>query len=117
MEKVVEKIVPRVKAEEEEEDEPELVDPAVEIKAHCAEEHCSKYKARLDECNDRVNSKTKTTETCLEEVMDFYHCVDHCAGPKIFAKLKWTFFFLEKQQQQQQQIKNVFLISLHIWRI
>jgi hypothetical protein len=46
MEKVVEKIVPRVKAEEEEEDEPELVDPAVEIKAHCAEEHCSKYKAR-----------------------------------------------------------------------
>jgi ubiquinol-cytochrome c reductase subunit 6 len=88
MEKVVEKIVPRVKAEEEEEDEPELVDPAVEIKAHCTEEHCSKYKARLDECNDRVNSKTKTTETCLEEVMDFYHCVDHCAGPKIFAKLK-----------------------------
>ncbi len=53
---------------------------------------------RLDECNDRVNSKTKTTETCLEEVMDFYHCVDHCAGPKIFAKLKWTFFLLEKQQ-------------------
>ena len=44
----LEKIVPRVRAdeEEEEEDEPELVDPAVEIKAHCAEDHCAKYKAR-----------------------------------------------------------------------
>ena len=42
-----EKIVPRVKADEEEEEEdPELVDPAVEIKAHCAEDHCAKYKAR-----------------------------------------------------------------------
>jgi len=25
---------------------PELVDPAVEIKAHCAEDHCAKYKAK-----------------------------------------------------------------------
>ena len=84
-----EKIVPRVRAdEEEEEDEPKLVDPAVEIKAHSAEDHCAKYKARLEECNERVNSKTKSTETCMEEVIDFYHCVDHCAGPKIFAKLK-----------------------------
>ena len=47
LEMSAEKIVPRVKAdEEEEEEEPELVDPAVEIKAHCAEDHCAKYKAR-----------------------------------------------------------------------
>jgi ubiquinol-cytochrome c reductase subunit 6 len=78
------KIVPEVKAEEDE----ELVDPGVAIKEKCAAEHCEKYKERLDTCNDRVNSKSATTETCLEELIDFVHCVDHCAGPKIFKRLK-----------------------------
>merc|ERR1719510_480893 len=35
---------------------------------------------RLQSCNDRVNSKEQTTETCYEEILDFYHCMDHCAG-------------------------------------
>merc|ERR1712055_1147187 len=74
--------------EEEEEDEEDLIDPAVEIKEKCAEGECIKYKSRLDECNDRVTSKNNTTETCLEEILDFYHCVDHCAGNKIFSTLK-----------------------------
>ena len=100
-ENIVEKFIPTVKAEdedepeepeeeeeEEEEDEEDLIDPAVEIKEKCAEDHCLKYKNRLDECNDRVTSKENTTETCLEEILDFYHCVDHCAGDKIFAKVK-----------------------------
>ena len=92
-EKVIDKLIPTVKAEddedpEEEEDEEDLIDPAVEIKEKCAEGHCAAYKNRLDECNDRVTSKTKTTETCLEEIMDFYHCVDHCAGDAIFASTK-----------------------------
>merc|ERR1711931_229998 len=88
---IVDKLIPRVKAEEEEEeeDEEDLVDPAVEIKEACASsEACQKYKSRLDECNERVTSKGETTETCLEEMLDFYHCMDHCAGDKIFAKLK-----------------------------
>jgi len=91
---VADKFIPSVKAEdedepeEEEEDEEDLVDPAVEIKEKCSEDHCTKYKNRLDECNDRVTSKNNTTETCLEEILDFYHCVDHCAGDKIFAVLK-----------------------------
>ena len=89
-EQLKEKIVPKVKAEEEEdeEDEEELVDPAVAIKEACGEEHCAKYKARLDECNDRVQSKSKTSETCFEEILDFYHCVDHCAAPKIVQHFK-----------------------------
>ena len=98
-ESVVDKFIPSVKAEEEEdepeeeeeeedEDEEDLVDPAVEIKEKCSEDHCSKYKNRLDECNDRVTSKSKTTETCFEEILDFYHCVDHCAADKIFSVLK-----------------------------
>jgi ubiquinol-cytochrome c reductase subunit 6 len=81
------KIVPKVKAEEEEEEE-DLVDPAVEIKEKCADSHCTKVQTRLNECNARVNSKTETTETCFEEILDFYHCVDHCAGEKIFATFK-----------------------------
>jgi len=74
--------------EEEEEDEEDLVDPAVEIKEKCAAGHCSSYKARLDECNDRVTSKSNTSETCMEEIMDFYHCMDHCAAKDIFTKVK-----------------------------
>merc|ERR1711936_808990 len=93
------KIVKCIEAEEEEnlgeeqedgeeEDEEDLVDPAVEIKEKCAEEHCLSYRNRLDECNERVTSKNHTTETCLEEILDFYDCVDHCAADKIFAQLK-----------------------------
>ena len=95
-ETMAEKLISSVKAEEEdepeeeeeEEDEEDLIDPAVEIKEKCAEDHCIKYKSRLDECNDRVTSKSNTTETCLEEILDFYHCVDHCAGEKIFSTVK-----------------------------
>ena len=42
------------------------------------------YKAKLEECNDRVK-----TETCFEEIVDFYHCVDHCAALEIY-KAKFT---------------------------
>ena len=44
------------------------------------------YKAKLEECNERVK-----TETCVEEIIDFYHCVDHCAAIEIF-KAKFTNF-------------------------
>ena len=60
------------------------MDPATAIKEACAENHCTAYKAKLDECNDRVRSKNKTTETCFEEILDFYHCVDHCAAKDVF---------------------------------
>ena len=74
--------------QEEEEDEEDLIDPATAIKEGCAESQCSSAKARLDDCNDRVTGKSKTTETCFEEILDFYHCVDHCAAPQIFQSVK-----------------------------
>lgn len=78
-----------VKAEEEDEEEEEdLVDPATAIKEACAENNCAALKAKLDECNDRVRGKTKTTETCFEEILDFYHCVDHCAAKDVFKHVK-----------------------------
>ena len=74
--------------QEEEEDEEDLIDPATAIKEGCAESQCSSAKARLDDCNDRVTGKSKTTETCFEEILDFYHCVDHCAAPQIFQNVQ-----------------------------
>ena len=35
-------------------DQEDLVDPATVIKEKCAETDCTKYKERLDECNNRV---------------------------------------------------------------
>ncbi|XP_014293934.1 cytochrome b-c1 complex subunit 6, mitochondrial [Halyomorpha halys] len=77
-------IVPSVKAQD---DEDELVDPQVVLKEECGEK-CTKYKDKLDSCNERVSSRSQTTETCLEELIDFVHCVDHCVAKDIFSKLK-----------------------------
>jgi ubiquinol-cytochrome c reductase subunit 6 len=41
---------------------------------------CSKFREELDTCNERVTSKTKTSETCEQELFDFVHCVDHCVS-------------------------------------
>ena len=83
-------IVPKLRAEEEEEeeDEEDLVDPAEGIKEKCGEQTCSASMSKLTECNDRVNGKERTAETCMEELMDFYHCVDHCAAKEIFNHVK-----------------------------
>lgn len=74
--------------DDEEEEEEDLVDPAEVIKAKCESASCQKYRDRYDECNARVASKKATEETCVEEVMDLFHCVDHCAAPKISATFK-----------------------------
>ena len=91
---VTDKLIPKVRAEEEEEeededeDEEDLIDPADAIKEECKTSHCQSAMDKLEACNDRVNSKPDTEETCYEEILDFYHCLDHCASPKTFSKLK-----------------------------
>ena len=60
-----------------------LQDPQDLLKEDCGEAgNCAKYRAELDVCNDRVNSKTSTTETCTQELFDFIHCVDSCVSNK-----------------------------------
>ncbi|XP_059141954.1 cytochrome b-c1 complex subunit 6, mitochondrial-like [Physella acuta] len=67
----------------------ELVDPLEELRKSCAEkEECSKLKDKLDSCSARVDSKSQTSETCVEELIDFMHCLDHCASKTLFSKLK-----------------------------
>ncbi|XP_022648335.1 cytochrome b-c1 complex subunit 6, mitochondrial-like [Varroa destructor] len=75
----------RYKAEE----EGELVDPQVMLRAKCGEKpKCAAYKEKFDACEARVHSRKQTTETCAEELFDFIHCVDHCVAPDLFKHLK-----------------------------
>ncbi|KAL1425810.1 hypothetical protein MTO96_018793 [Rhipicephalus appendiculatus] len=53
-----------------------------------AEGKCAGFGEKLQECSDRVNSRSQTLETCEEELFDFLHCVDHCASKDIFKHLK-----------------------------
>ena len=77
-------LIPFAKCDE----EPELVDPQEVLREKCRSSKCDKYKVKLDTCNDRVNSRTQTAETCYEELLDLFHCVDHCAAKELFQKLK-----------------------------
>ncbi|XP_072023578.1 cytochrome b-c1 complex subunit 6, mitochondrial-like [Amphiura filiformis] len=88
-EQIIENNPPEEEEEEEEEDEEDLEDPRDAIVEACQNgHHCESLKAVLDTCTERVNSKSKTEETCTQELFDFMHCVDHCSSEKIFAKVK-----------------------------
>ncbi|XP_014469522.1 PREDICTED: cytochrome b-c1 complex subunit 6, mitochondrial [Dinoponera quadriceps] len=79
--------VPVVKAEEEE--EPELVDPQKVLREECAKlAKCVSFQEKLNTCNDRVNSRSNTEEICLEELIDYVECVDHCVAKTLLSKLK-----------------------------
>ncbi|CAO1388953.1 unnamed protein product [Diamesa hyperborea] len=76
--------IPKVSAQEE-----ELVDPQQELREKCsAEPAAANLLAQYQECNDRVNAKTKTTETCAQELYDFIHVLDGCVTKSLFKKLK-----------------------------
>ncbi|KAF7993276.1 hypothetical protein HCN44_006336 [Aphidius gifuensis] len=86
IQKFMASLVPTVKADEE---EAELVDPQKVIREECSlQPKCAKLQDKLTTCNDRVNSRKQTAETCLEEILDYVHCVDHCAAKTLFSKLK-----------------------------
>jgi ubiquinol-cytochrome c reductase subunit 6 len=54
-------------------------DPAVALREKCSQtKECAALLEKFNACNDRVASKSATTETCVEEQTDFLHCVDHC---------------------------------------
>lgn len=81
---LLKRYVPTVKA-----DEDEIVDPQQVLREKCAAEaKCASLQEKLDTCNDRVNSRTQTEETCLEELIDYVECVDHCVAKTLFTKLK-----------------------------
>ncbi|XP_011408620.1 PREDICTED: cytochrome b-c1 complex subunit 6, mitochondrial-like [Amphimedon queenslandica] len=73
--------------QQEEDEDPVCYKSVLEEK--CGEKaSCRKLKEVLEECNDRVNGKSNTTETCVEELSDFIVCVDKCIAKNLFQKLK-----------------------------
>ena len=74
---------PEATAEEEE----DVVDPMDTIRETC-KKSCGGYQSRLEACNERVESKSETEETCHEEVIDFFHCMDSCSTNPLFRVTK-----------------------------
>ncbi|KAL1023155.1 hypothetical protein UPYG_G00037070 [Umbra pygmaea] len=75
--------------ENEEEEEEDMVDPLDVVREKCAQaEHCVHTRAKLEDCEARVGSKSETAEDCTEELFDFLHARDHCAAHKVFHSVK-----------------------------
>ncbi|XP_072934434.1 cytochrome b-c1 complex subunit 6, mitochondrial-like isoform X1 [Epargyreus clarus] len=100
---MAEKIVPVVKASEEEAEE--LVDPQQQLrnpspamkykhvptilKDECSQKpEAQNLWSKYQECNDRVNSRSQTSETCEEELIDYIHVLDKCVNKDLFKRLK-----------------------------
>lgn len=91
-------IIPAVKAEaeaEEEqetaaEEEEEMVCPQEKLRDDCRakDHHVAELLEKYNNCNERVNAKTKTSETCEEELFDYIHALDHCVAKTLWKKLK-----------------------------
>ena len=51
------------------------------MRESCAEKgECAKLFQELESCNQRVSSKSKTEETCVQELFDFLECRDKCVS-------------------------------------
>lgn len=88
--------------EEEEEDEDEdedeeLSDPLDELREECAKSAaCAPYAHHFHECVERVTAEMEEEdyahkhykEDCVEEFFHLQHCINDCAAPKLFYKLK-----------------------------
>ncbi|KAI9583844.1 cytochrome b-c1 complex subunit 6, mitochondrial-like [Glossina fuscipes] len=74
---------------EEEPEEEELKDPMEDLREECTNQReISKLYDILNDCNDRVNSKTKTQETCEQELFDFLQERDNCVSKTLFDHLQ-----------------------------
>ncbi|KAH9477177.1 Cytochrome b-c1 complex subunit 6, mitochondrial [Psilocybe cubensis] len=75
-----------VETPEEEPEEPEDVHPA--LREECkASAKCAALTKHFEHCQEKVQSgQGFKGEDCVEELM--MHCVEECAAPKLFAKLR-----------------------------
>ncbi|KAI9208799.1 ubiquinol-cytochrome C reductase hinge domain-containing protein [Polychytrium aggregatum] len=62
-------------------------DPKPAIEEECGQSHhCASLKEAFEACQARL-AANPSEETCVEELFDFMECVNHCAAPKLWAKL------------------------------
>ncbi|KAF9030361.1 Non-heme 11 kDa protein of cytochrome bc1 complex [Hymenopellis radicata] len=75
-------------AAEEEEEEPEDIHPV--IRDECRESSkCKESAKHFSHCTSKVEAgQGFKGEDCVEELFHMMHCVEDCAAPKLFAKLK-----------------------------
>ncbi|VVC93133.1 cytochrome b-c1 complex subunit 6, mitochondrial-like [Leptidea sinapis] len=86
---MADKVIPVVKAEEEQVEEEELVDPQTELRETCSQKPDAQAAwSKYQECNDRVNSRSNTLETCEEELIDYCEVLDKCVNKDLFKRLK-----------------------------
>lgn len=58
-----------------------MEDPIDEIREKCSQvAKCKKFNEVLEVCNNRVESRSNTEETCTQELFDFLHCRDACVS-------------------------------------
>jgi len=75
--------------DDDEEDEEDPEDPADALRESCTKSAtCRPLSKSFDACEERVSSKSKTEETCLEEYLNFIKCRDKCVSRDLFSKLK-----------------------------
>ncbi|KAH9255255.1 hypothetical protein BASA81_006695 [Batrachochytrium salamandrivorans] len=66
------------------------VDTKPQIEEDCKKAHCMQYVKSYDACVERVQSGHVHHENanCTGQYFELFHCIDHCAAPKIFKNLK-----------------------------
>ncbi|KZS89509.1 Non-heme 11 kDa protein of cytochrome bc1 complex, partial [Sistotremastrum niveocremeum HHB9708] len=75
--------------EEEEEEEPEDLQPT--LRDECKQSSkCAPSVKHFEHCSEKVEEgKGFKHEDCVEELyVTMMHCVDECAGPKLFSQLR-----------------------------
>ncbi|KJA24829.1 hypothetical protein HYPSUDRAFT_38181 [Hypholoma sublateritium FD-334 SS-4] len=74
--------------EEAEEEEPEDIHPT--LRDECkASTKCAALTKHFEHCHEKVEAgEGFKGEDCVEELFHMMHCVDECAGPKLFTKLR-----------------------------
>ncbi|KAL4423424.1 hypothetical protein ABPG77_010002 [Micractinium sp. CCAP 211/92] len=65
----------------------EPVNPQIEVEESCKPQ-CVKAWLEYQACAERVEKDESGEAHCTGQYFDYWHCIDKCAAPKLFAKLK-----------------------------
>merc|ERR1712196_542341 len=84
-----EKQVTLVADDDDEDDDEELVDPMETLREQCSKDaHAIALIDELNKCTERVESKSMTEETCVQELFDYIGHRDHCVAKHLFNHIK-----------------------------
>lgn len=65
----------------------EVVDKKAEIENSCKPQ-CIKELLAYKACAKRIKDDESGEAHCTGQYFDYWHCIDKCAAPRIFASLK-----------------------------